>query len=269
MDLPDSSLEPGDLPELLACYTSVSTHQPAGSHSGFVASDHSDHLITVPFENRNRAVVDGFVGPTHILHAPQLSRPLMYQWSGSTYMGSYSLANNHTMGMGIPRPTAPSPILAMQNDLLENFLDVWDIPPPHPPPRNHSTIRFEPYHNDRPHKYHGAFLCRWDNEGSLCGDELQAAPKDILAHLRQDHGIGIGNKETYRCLWITAYGRCEEQLRFQSFGRHIIKHAGIRIKCSLCDMTMPARNDLATRHRHHHPNCSQADFTISYPSSQY
>jgi hypothetical protein len=23
---------------------------------------------------------------------------------------------------------------------------------------------------------------------------------------------------------------------------------------------MPARNDLATKHRHHHPNCSQADF---------
>lgn len=86
MDLPDSSLEPGDLPELFACCTSVSTHQPARSHGGFVASDHSDHLVTVPFENRNRAVVDDFV-TTHILHAPQPSRPLMYQWPGSTYMG--------------------------------------------------------------------------------------------------------------------------------------------------------------------------------------
>jgi hypothetical protein len=170
-------------------------------------------------------------------------------------MGSYS-TTNHTMGMSIFRPSAPSPILTMQGDLLKNFPG---IPPPHPPARNHSTIRFSPYHNVRPHEHH-TFLCRWDNEGALCGDELQATPKDILAHLRQDHGIGIGNEETYRCLWITAHGRCKEKLRFQSFGRHVIKHTGIRIRCSFCGTTMPARNDLATKHRHHHPNCSQADF---------
>ncbi|KAG1865892.1 hypothetical protein DFJ58DRAFT_154101 [Suillus subalutaceus] len=186
----------------------------------------------------------------------------MYQWPGSTYMDSYSLASNHTMGMSIPRPSAPPPILAMQDNLLENFPNVCNILPPHPPPRNHGTIRFEPYHKGRPHKHLGAFLCRWNNKGALCGDELRATPKDILAHLRQDHGIVIGNKETYRCLWITAHGQCEEQLRFRSFGRHIIKHTGIRIKCSLCGTTMPARNDLATKHRHHHPNCSQADFII-------
>jgi hypothetical protein len=177
-------------------------------------------------------------------------------------MDSYSLVNNYTVGMSIPRPSAPSPILEMQHDLLENFPGVHDIPPSHPPPRNHDTVRFEPYHNDRLHKYHGAFLCQWDNEKSFCGDELLATPRDILAHLRQDHGVGIGNQETYRCLWITAHGRCGKQLRFQSFGRHIIKHTGTRIKCSLCDQTMPARNDLATRHRHRHPNCSQADFSI-------
>jgi hypothetical protein len=165
------------------------------------------------------------------------------------------------MGKSIPRPSAPPPILDMQDNLLENFPNVCDILPPHPP-RNHSAIRFEPYHNERPHKHLGSFLCRWDNEGALCGDELQATPKDILTHLRQDHGIGIGNKETYRCLWITAHGRCEEKLRFQSLGRHVIKHTGIRIKCSLCGTTMPARNDLATRHHHRHPNCSQADFII-------
>ncbi|KAG1860808.1 hypothetical protein F4604DRAFT_1127752 [Suillus subluteus] len=185
----------------------------------------------------------------------------MYQWSGSTYIDSYSLAN-HTMGTSIRRPSAPSHIPVMQDNLLENFPDVCDIPPPHPPPRNHGTNRFEPYYNDRPHKHRGTFLCRWDSEGALCGDELQATPKDILTHLRQDHGIGIGNKEIYPCLWLTAHGRCEEQLRFQSLGRHVIKHAGIRMKCSLCGTTMPARNDLTTRHRHHHPNCSQADFII-------
>lgn len=249
MDLPDSSLEPDDPLEPLAYQTSVFAHQPPGSHGGFVG----------PFEDRNSTVADGPVWPTHILHAPQPSRPLMYQRSGSTYMDSYSL-ENHTMGMSIRRPSAPSPILAMQDDLLENFSDICDIPPPHPPPRNHGTNRFEPYYNDRPHKHHGTFLCRWDNEGTLCGDELQATPKDILAHLRQEHGIGIGNKETYRCLWLTAHGRCEEQLRFQSFGRHVIKHAGIRLKCSLCSATMSARNDLAAKHRRHHPYCSQADF---------
>ncbi|KAG2028442.1 hypothetical protein BDR03DRAFT_939825 [Suillus americanus] len=160
-----------------------------------------------------------------------------------------------------PSTLLPPPILAMQDNLLENFLDICSILPPHPP-RNHGTIRFEPYHNDRPHKHLDAFPCQWDNEGALCGDELRATPKGILAHLRQDHGIGTVNSETYRCLWIAAYGQCAEQLKFRSFGRHIIKHTGIRIKCSLCDTTMPARNDLATRHRHHHPNCSQADFII-------
>ncbi|KAG1721413.1 hypothetical protein EDB19DRAFT_511473 [Suillus lakei] len=165
------------------------------------------------------------------------------------------------MGMDISRPSAPTPILRMQDGLLETFHNVSDNPPPHLS-RNHGVNRFEPYHNGRPPGHHGAFLCRWDDGGTLCGDELQATPKDILAHLRQDHHIGIGNSETYRCLWITSYGRCEEQLKFQSFGRHIIKHTGIRIKCSVCDTTMPARNDLATRHRHHHPNCSQADFIM-------
>lgn len=251
MDLPDSSLELGGLLEPLAYYAPV---LPTGSHGAFVATDDSDHSVTVAFENRNITVADGTI-PTRILHAPQPSCHLMYWRSGSTYMGSYSTMN-HTMGMSIFRPSAPSPILTMQGDLFKNFPG---IPPPHPPARNHSTIRFSPYHNVRPHEHH-TFLCRWDNEGALCGDELQATPKDILAHLRQDHGIGIGNEETYRCLWITAHGRCKEKLRFQSFGRHVIKHTGIRIRCSFCGTTMPARNDLATKHRHHHPNCSQADF---------
>lgn len=262
MDPHDSSLEPGFLLEPLAYHTSVSAHQPTGSHGGFAATDGSDHLVTIPtipFDNRNGTVASGFIWPAHI-HAPQPNRSLMYQWSGSTYMSSYSLAN-HTMGMSIPRPSAPPPILAMQDDLRRSFPDVCDIPLPHLPPRNHGTIRFEPYHNDHPHNHCGVFLCRWDNEGSLCNDELDATPKDIFTHLRQDHGM-VGNKQTYRCLWITARGRCGEQLRFQSFGRHIIKHAGIRIKCSVCDTTMPARNDLVTRHRHRHPNCSQADFII-------
>lgn len=161
--------------------------------------------------------------------------------------------------MNIPRPSALIHILQMQDELLANFHDISDNLPLRLP---RDTSRFEPYHNDRSHKYHGAFLCQWDNEGALCGDELQATPKDIFAHLRQDHGVGISNKETYRCLWITAHGRCEDQLRFQSFGRHIMKHASIRFKCSLCDMTMPARKDSATKHRHENPECFQADFFI-------
>lgn len=248
MNFPGAFLEPDGLLE-----------PPAGSRGVYVA-DGSDHLVTVPFEHRHRTVAGGYVWPTYI-QAPQPSHPLVYQWSESTHMSSYALAN-HTMETNIPRPSAPSPNFALQDNLVENFLDVYDIPPLHPPPRHHRAIRFEPYHNDHLHKHQGSFLCRWDNEGSLCGDELQAVPKDIRGHLRQDHGIGIGNKETYRCLWITARGQCGEQLKSQSFGRHIIKHTGIKIKCSLCDTTMAARNDLATRHRHRHPNCSEADFII-------
>ncbi|KAG2153322.1 hypothetical protein DEU56DRAFT_907749 [Suillus clintonianus] len=259
MDPSDAFLNLGGLLGSLAYYTSVSAHQPAGSHVNFVPTDDPDHPTTIPFENRNGT--DGTVWPPYILHAPQPSRPLIHQWSGSTYMDSYSQANNQTMGMSIPRPSAPSPILGMQDGLLENFADVSDNSPSYPP-RSHGFGRFEPYRNAYPHTHHDAFLCRWDNEGILCGDELQATPKDILTHLRQDHHIGIGNKDTYRCHWVTAHGRCEEQLRLQSYGRHIIKHAGIRMKCSICDTTMPARNDLATRHRRRHLNCSQADFMI-------
>ncbi|KAG1903234.1 uncharacterized protein F5891DRAFT_92682 [Suillus fuscotomentosus] len=259
MDSFDSFSEPSDLLEGFEYrYMSVSAYQSAGSHGGFVPTGDSDHLVTVPFESRSRIVVDGLVWPTHILHAPQPSRPLVYPWSGSMYTGFYS-TNNQIIGMNIPRPSAPIPALQMRDDLLANFHDISDNLPLRLP---RGTSRFEPYHNDRSHKYHDAFICQWDNEGALCGDELQATPKDIFAHLRQDHGIGVSNKGTYRCLWITAYGRCEDRLKFQSFGRHIIKHAGIRFKCSLCDMTMPARNDLATQHRHHHPNCSQADFFV-------
>lgn len=261
MDLLDFSPEPDDVLEPFAYCTSISAHQPAGSPDGFVttSTDDSDHLVTVPLEKRYRNVADG---PTHILYAPQPIRPLVYQWSGSTYTDCYSLAN-HTMGMSTPRPSAPSPILAMQDNLLRNFFGVCHIPLLRSPLRNHCTTRFEPYRNDRQHKHHsGAFLCRWDNKGAPCGDELQATPRGILAHLRQDHGVGIGNKETYRCLWITARGRCEEELKFQSFGRHVIKHTGIRMKCCRCGTTMSARNDLITKHRRRHPNCSQADFVI-------
>lgn len=260
MDLSDCSYGPDNLLEPLAYYTSIFSHQLAGSQGNFTADD-SDYLVTVPFNNRHRTLADGTVWPTHILHAPQPSRPLMYQRAGPTCMDSYSLAN-HTMEISIPRPSAPFPILAMQDNLLQNFFDVCDIPLLRSSPRNHCTTHFEPYHNDHPHKHHGAFLCRWDNDGTLCGDELQASPGDILAHLRQDHGIGIGNKETYRCLWITAHGRCEKQLRFQSFGRHVITHTGIRMKCCRCGTVMSARKDLATKHRNHHPNCFRADFTI-------
>ncbi|KAG2369278.1 hypothetical protein BDR07DRAFT_760011 [Suillus spraguei] len=255
MDLPDYSSEPDDLLDPLAYHTSIFSHQPAGSDGGFMADD-SDHLVTVPFDHRHRTLADGTVWPTHILHAPQPSRPLMYQCAGSTYMDSYSLANH------IPRPSAPLPILAMQDNLLQNFFDVCDIPPLHSPPRNNCTTHFEPYHNDRSHKHHGAFLCRWDNDGTFCGDELQASPGGILTHLRHDHGIEVGDKKTYRCLWITAHGRCEKQLKFQSLGRHVIKHTGIRMKCSVCGMIVSARKDLTTRHRKYYPNCSQADFII-------
>ncbi|KAG2159103.1 uncharacterized protein EDB93DRAFT_444577 [Suillus bovinus] len=252
MDPSDSFPEPG-----FVCYTSA--HQSAGSRGSFLPIDDSDYLVTVPFESRNRSVAAGFVRPPpHILHAPQSSRPLVYPWTGSTYLDIHWV-NNQTAGMSILRPPAPAPIRQMQDDLLENFHEISDNLPLHP---QRVTSRFEPYHNDRSHNYHGAFLCRWDNEGTLCGDELQATPKIILAHLRQNHGIGIGNKETYGCLWKTAHGCCGDQLRFQSFGRHIIKHTGIRFKCSLCDTIMPARNDSIPRHRHSHPNCSQAEFII-------
>ncbi|KAG1903229.1 uncharacterized protein F5891DRAFT_92493 [Suillus fuscotomentosus] len=242
-----------ELDESSTYYTSMSAHQPAGPHGGCVPTYDSDHLVAVPFESRNRTVVDGPVSPAHILQAPvapQSSYPLVYPWSGSTYMG-FNSANNQIMEMNIPRPSAPIP--------FENFHDISDNLPFR---LRRGTSHFETYHNDRSHEYHGAFLCRWDNKGAPCDDELQATPKSILAHLRQDHGIGIGNKETNRCRWITPHGRCNDQLKSQSFGRHIIKHTGIRFKCSLCDTTIPARNDLVTRHRHRHPNCSQADFII-------
>ncbi|KAG2069604.1 hypothetical protein BDR04DRAFT_673950 [Suillus decipiens] len=257
MDLPDCSSELDDLLEPLAYYTSIFSHQPTGSQGGFMVDD-SDHLVTVPCNNRHRTLADSTVWPTHVL---QLGPRPMYQWAGSTYMDSYSLAN-HTMEISIPRPCAPFPILAMQDNLLQNFnfFDFCGIPPLRSPPRSHCTTHFEPYHSDRTHKHHGTFLCRWDNDGTLCGDELQASPGGILAHLRQDHGIGIGDKKTYRCLWITAQGRCEEELKFQSLGRHVIKHTGIRMKCSVCGMMLSARKDLTTRHRKNYPNCSQADF---------
>ncbi|KAG1721414.1 hypothetical protein EDB19DRAFT_511554 [Suillus lakei] len=212
---------------------------------------------------------DGLIWPDRIPRAPQPSRPLIYQWSGSTYTGgSSSSVNNQTMGTIILRPSAPSPILRVQYNLLENFHAVSDNPPPHSPPChdhlrpcNRSITRFKPYQIDRPHKHHITYLCRWNNEGSLCGHELQVTPKDILAHLREDHGI-VDNKESYRCLWTTAHGCCEENIRFQSFGRHITMHIGIRYKCSVCDTTMSARNDVAVKHCKEYPNCSGAHFMI-------
>lgn len=51
MDSFDSFSEPSDLLEGFEYrYTSVSAYQSAGSHGGFVPTDDSDHLLTVPFE---------------------------------------------------------------------------------------------------------------------------------------------------------------------------------------------------------------------------
>ncbi|KAG0705916.1 hypothetical protein DFH29DRAFT_904299 [Suillus ampliporus] len=200
-------------------------------------------------ENRNRIVTDiGSVRPTPLLHVPQSRGPLIYQpASESMYMG-----------LSIPRPPAPSPILAMQDNLLGNFCNIFHNPPPDLPPCNRSRFRFKPYNIYRPHKHLSTFLCRWDNEGTICGHELLATSKDIFAHLRENHHIGVHNKEPCHCLWVAPHGRCDKQLMIQSFGRHIITHLGIRIKCSVCGTVM-ARDDLAARHRQEHPQCSKAD----------
>ncbi|KAG1740892.1 uncharacterized protein EDB91DRAFT_1336470, partial [Suillus paluster] len=210
---------------------SVSAHQPAGSYFDLVPmalSDESntnipldDYLLATPsFE---KTVADDSAWHTRVLHAPQPRHPLIYQWChDSPY--AYSLMNNQ---MDVSRSSAPSPILAMQDNLLENFRNVCDYPRPPVPPHNRSG-RFHPYH---PHEYHSTYFCQWDNEGRLCNHELQATPKDVLAHLREHHRIGVDNKESCRCLWATPHGLCEKQLKIQSFGRHVITHIGIRIKC--------------------------------------
>ncbi|KAG1756536.1 uncharacterized protein EDB91DRAFT_21901 [Suillus paluster] len=161
----------------------------------------------------------------------------------------------NTVGLNISRPQAPRPILAMQGNFLQDFRHIFDDPSPPLPLRTCNNSRFEPYYIGRPNEHHGTFLCRWDNEGTLCGHEVRATSRDVFAHLRENHHIG---KEP-RCLWATPHGRCGKQLRIPSFGRHVMTHVGIRIKCSVCGATM-ARDDIAARHRQQHPNCSQADF---------
>ncbi|KAG0699376.1 hypothetical protein DFH29DRAFT_1081325 [Suillus ampliporus] len=252
---------------LEALDASVSAHQPADSHHNFVPMPPSgesnvnimfrdDLLVTPPVEDRNRTVADGSVWLTRVLHAPQPRYP------DSAYVGSYSPVENQIIGLSISRPSAPSPILAMQGSLLGNSRDIFDNPPPplHLPPHNRGP-RFHPYDIDRRHEHHSTYLCQWDDEGRLCNHELQATPKDVLAHLREYHRIGIDNNESYHCLWVTPHGLCEKQLKIQSFGRHVITHIGIRIQCSVCGMTV-SRNDCAVKHRRQHPNCSQATFMI-------
>ncbi|KAG0699374.1 hypothetical protein DFH29DRAFT_937177 [Suillus ampliporus] len=279
-----SSSSPYDLLETPAYYTSVSAHQLEGSHydcvptpfddERYIYSEYTMYQLT-KFDSNTNIIFDDYLaappfettvaddGPawfTHVPHAPQHGCALIYQRSESTYMGSCLPMDNQTMGLSISRPPAPSPILEMQDNLLKNFRNIVDNPPPHLPPRNRGSGRSHPYDIDRPHEHHGTYLCRWDNGGTLCSHDLQATHKDILAHLREYHHVGV-DKDSCRCLWVTPHGRCEKQLKIQSFARHIVTHIGIRIQCSVCGMTV-ARNDCAVRHRQQHPNCSQADFII-------
>ncbi|KAG2153323.1 hypothetical protein DEU56DRAFT_479126 [Suillus clintonianus] len=201
------------------------------------------------------------------LHAPQPRHPLIYHWSDFMSTGSYSPMNTQTTELSISRPHVPSPILTMQDNLLSDFHDIIDSSwlSPHLPVCNCNTNRSKPYYIKHPHKHHSTYLCCWDIGGTLCGHEIQVTFKEIFAHLRQHHRIGVDNKGTYRCSWSTPHhdgGCCGKELKTESFGRHIITHIGIRIKCSVCSTTMAARNDLAARHRRECPNCSQADFMI-------
>ncbi|KAG1740891.1 uncharacterized protein EDB91DRAFT_344863 [Suillus paluster] len=265
--------------EVPACHTSISACQTVDSHHDSVPLScemciHSEHLsyqsmtldtttnttldygAPLSFENRSITVADGPAYPSHVLHEPQpILRPI-YRWYDSAYTGSCSPINNQTVGLSILRPSAPSP---MQDNPLHIHRNVPDNPPSHPPPRNHGPGRFDSYHIERPHKSHSTYLCRWDNEGRLCSHEFQATSKDILAHLREHHRIGVDNKEFCRCLWVTPHGVCKKQLKIQSLGRHVITHIGIRLKCSVCGITM-ARNDCAAKHRKQHPGCSRAHF---------
>ncbi|KAG2369281.1 hypothetical protein BDR07DRAFT_760265 [Suillus spraguei] len=142
-----------------------------------------DYLATDSFENRNTAVADITIWPTHVLHAPQPQHPIV-----DTMSTSYSSVGNEAIGLSISRPPAP----------------IFNYPQPHHTLCYDNTICPRSSHIDRPNinELHSTHPCCWDNEGTPCNHELQVISKDILAHFLQRHRIDVDSEGSFACSWI-------------------------------------------------------------------
>ncbi|KAF9228393.1 hypothetical protein BS17DRAFT_773634 [Gyrodon lividus] len=88
--------------------------------------------------------------------------------------------------------------------------------------------------------------CLWKlQDGSPCQRLITGSHNDVVTHIRRTHG-GLPSTRSaalFRCHW----GSCQKEIKSCNLPRHIIGHAGIRWRCSGCDVVL-SRKDYAQRH---------------------
>ncbi|KAG2157881.1 uncharacterized protein EDB93DRAFT_731668 [Suillus bovinus] len=99
------------------------------------------------------------------------------------------------------------------------------------------------------------YRCSWDTQHSPCGMFIEGAPRDILSHFRERHGIAMYAADAdVQCRWSPC--SMDRHLKMNSIARHIAWHLGIQFRCSRCGLT--ARDDVVRDHIRRNPGCADA-----------
>ncbi|KAF8839397.1 hypothetical protein BDN67DRAFT_773601 [Paxillus ammoniavirescens] len=92
----------------------------------------------------------------------------------------------------------------------------------------------------------GASDCLWGlQDGSPCKISISGSHNDIVDHIRRFHGglPSTRSTEPFHCRW----GSCQKKIKPRNLPRHITGHAGIRWRCSGCEIVL-SRKDYAQKH---------------------
>lgn len=87
------------------------------------------------------------------------------------------------------------------------------------------------------------YECKWDEQGTRCGQWIEGHAKGIRTHLRNWHAVNGQTKDQVQCKW----SNCTEALKCGSMPRHIKTHLKVTFRCSTCQQSF-AREDCIQTH---------------------